>query len=365
MPQLLGEGAALAEGYKGNHFVHGAQVATKTSIGSDQLAKRSEFAAPIRPRRKTSGRAERGVAGGSDHKLPLLAWIRGLLPTLKRAQRQIAEAILKDPEQFITQPISVLAEQSGVSAGSIVLFCKSLRLKGLSDLKISLARELAEPVFPSLKKRIDQHGNEAQSILERVFTEHINSLRETLRLNSPGALKAAANALLKAKRTVLFSIGLSYPVAYSLYARLRFIGLPAFIEFDSHMQLAAAAEMRAGEAALAVSMAGSTSETVECLRLSQDRGAKTICITNSIGSALANAAHIQLYAAPGEVKYFQAPLASRVTQLALADALLVMIGLQHKRRSLAHLERAEEHLLQRRIPHLQVARRPARIGSKR
>jgi DNA-binding MurR/RpiR family transcriptional regulator len=198
-------------------------------------------------------------------------------------------------------------------------------LKGFPALKIALARELSEPVLVPGKKLGNPDG--IPSIVQRVFEQHIESLRQTLRLNTVETLNTAAKLLGGAKRIVLFSVGLSYPVAYSLYARLRFIGLPAFIEFDSHMQLAAAAEIGRSEVALAVSVAGSTSETVECLRLSKLRGARTICITNSVNSPLAHAADVPLYAAPSEVKFFQAPLASRVTQLALADVLLVLAGL--------------------------------------
>jgi RpiR family transcriptional regulator, carbohydrate utilization regulator len=287
----------------------------------------------------------RAVPAGTESP-PLLLLIRGQLSFFKRAQRRIAEALLNDPETFISHSVSELAELSGVSTGSVVLFCKSLGLPGLPALKISLARELAEAVLPSAE-RPGPRG--AGSILQRVSSEHIRSLRETLRLNAAQTLTEAATTLAHGRRIVLFSIGLSYPVAYSLYARLRFIGLPAFVEFDSHLQLAAAAEMKPGEVGVGISVAGTTMETVECLRLAKARGAKTVCITNSIGSPLAQAADVRLYAAPSEVKYFQAPLASRVTQLALADALLVMLGLRRKRRALAHLEQAEEHLLKRRL----------------
>lgn len=300
-----------------------------------------------RPGPQPIARPGRRGVGRHDQRPPLLPFVQGLLPTLKRAQRRIAKALLNDPEQFIAHSISDLAKHSGVSTGSIVLFCKSMGFRGFPALKISLARGLAEPVLPSVSKV--KRGDGPPAILQMVFEEHIKSLRETLRLNSVATLVAAAKALGGARRIVLFSIGLSYPVAYSLYARMRFIGLPAFIEYDSHLQLAAAAEMREGEVAVAISVAGSTSETVECLHLSKEQGAKTICITNSINSPLARTADIRLYAAPSEVKYFQAPLASRVTQLALADALLVILGLGRKRKALAHLERAEEHLLKRRI----------------
>ena len=179
-----------------------------------------------------------------SHRRALLPLIQGRLPTLKRAQRQIAEAVIKDPEQFIGQSISELAGRCRVSPGSIVIFCKSLDLKGLPALKMALARELSEPLFTPHGMTGSRSGTPA--VLERVFNEHIKALRETLRLNTPETLEAAVKLVAKAHRTVLFSIGLSYPVAYSLYARMRFIGLPALIEYDSHLQLAAAAEMRPG-----------------------------------------------------------------------------------------------------------------------
>jgi DNA-binding MurR/RpiR family transcriptional regulator len=78
-------------------------------------------------------------------------------------------------------------------------------------------------------------------------------------------LGVAAKAVGRARRIVLFLIGLSYPVAYSLFARMRFIGLPTYIEYGSRLQLAAA-EMKEREVAIAISVAGNTGGTVECLR---------------------------------------------------------------------------------------------------
>ena len=283
----------------------------------------------------------------------LLPLIQGRLPTLRRAQRRIGEELVKDPEQFISQPVAALAKRCRVSPGSIVIFCKSLDLKGLPALKMGLARELSEALFTSH----DKPG--MPDPLQRVFDEHIKALQETLRLNAPETLDAAVKLLSKAHRTVLFSIGLSYPVAYSIYARMRFIGLTATIEFDSHLQLAAAAEMRPGDVAIGISLAGNTRETVECLRVARDCGAKTLCITNSIDSLLAQTADLRLYAAPSEVKYFQAPLASRVTQLSIADALLEELRVRNRRRASAHLRRAEEHLLQRRMEGPRRRRNPA------
>ena len=107
--------------------------------------------------------------GHGTNVLPLL---RGMLPTLKRAQRCIAEGILNDPEHVITRTISDLARDCGVSTGSIVLFCKSLGLRGFPALKIALARELAAPVLPSFDKKLERQEGTLR-ILQRVFEEHV------------------------------------------------------------------------------------------------------------------------------------------------------------------------------------------------
>ena len=60
-------------------------------------------------------------------------------------------------------------------------------------------------------------------------------------------------------------------------------------------------------------------------------------------------ADLALYASPSEIKYFQAPLASRITQLALIDVLFVGIAHHRKNRTTALLQTAAEQLLKYRI----------------
>lgn len=58
---------------------------------------------------------------------------------------------------------------------------------------------------------------------------------------------------------------------------------------------------------------------------------------------------LSLYATPSEVMYFQAPLASRITQLAVIDALFVSIALKSKDRTAGRLQQSREERLKRRL----------------
>jgi len=250
---------------------------------------------------------------------PLLVYLQGILASLNPTERLIAEYILSDPERVLYHTISDFRRKSSASVGSIIGFCRTLGLKGFADLKISLARELAQGGLAA------SNNEEVKdlSVLEQVFRLHTKSLEETRRINSEETMFRAAHAIERAKRIQMFSTGLSFAVAYTASCKFRLIGLPAFTEMDSHMQMVSASQMKKGDLAFGISCSGRTLETVQCLKTAREREATTLCLTNSIKSPITSHADIVLHATPSEIMYFQAPLASRVTQLAVFDALFV------------------------------------------
>lgn len=272
---------------------------------------------------------------------PLLVYVQGVLPSLNPAERLIAEYVLADPERVISSSIGDMRRGAGASVGSIVSFCRSLGLKGFADFKIALARELAQAGLPP-------NTGEAQSLFEEVFRFHAQSLLDTAKINSDATLRLAARALERAGRIELFAIGISWPVAYLAACKLRLIGLPAAASPDSHMQVIAATQLRKRDVGFAISCSGSTRDTVQCLEVAKAKGACTLCITNSMKSPLTAFADHSLFATPSEVKYFQAPLASRVTQLAIVDALFVHIAQRHRDRTAAQLQSSAGELISRR-----------------
>src|SRR5260370_9997895 len=277
---------------------------------------------------------------------PLLVCLQGVLPSLNRTERLIAEYILSDPERILSSSIAEIRNGSGASVGSIVGFCRNLGLKGFANFKMALARELAQTGLPGMRDGADPSG---MSLFERVFHFHAQSLTETLKINGEETLQEASRLLEKANHIEFFSIGISYPVAYTARCKFRLIGLPASTEFDSHLQLIAATQLRKGDVAFGISCSGTTRETVECLEIASSKGATTICLTNQMKSEIILHADLALYATPSEVKYFQAPMASRITQLAVVDALFVVVALRHKNRTAAHLQDAGKELLKRRL----------------
>jgi len=284
-----------------------------------------------------------------EAKRPLLVYIQGILPSLNPTERLIADYVLADPERTLSSSIAEVRDGCGASVGSIVGFCRSLGLKGFAEFKIAVARELAQTGFSGFGLDTERNGGSGGSVFEKVFHYHAQSLMETLRINTEQALKDAALAIDRSRHVELFAIGMSYPVAYLTACKFRLIGLPASAQADSHMQLIAATQLRKGDVAMGISCSGATREVVRCLEVAKSRGAKTICLTNSMKSPITATADYALFATPSEIKYFQAPLASRVTQLALVDALFVFLAQKHKDRTAVQLRNAGEELLKQRL----------------
>jgi DNA-binding MurR/RpiR family transcriptional regulator len=278
--------------------------------------------------------------------------MQGILPTLNHTDRLIADFVLEDPERVLSSSIGEMRDGSGASVGSIVGFCRRLGQKGFAQFKIALARELAQSGFSGFDPQADGKASrtgENDSLFEKVFRFHAKSLMETLQVNNQETMRHAALAIDRARHIELFSTGISFPVAYLTACKFKLIGLPASTQFDSHMQLVAATQLRKLDVAFGISCSGSTRETVRCLEIAQARGAKTICLTNSMKSPITACADLSLFATPSEIKYFQAPLASRITQLAIIDALFVFLAQKHKDRTAVELHNAGEELLKQRL----------------
>jgi DNA-binding MurR/RpiR family transcriptional regulator len=278
-----------------------------------------------------------------DPKRPVLTYLKGILASLNPTEQLIAECVLADPEKVVISSIAEIKEACGASVGSIVGFCRRLGLKGYTEFKIALARDLAQSGLPA--GQVQQDG----SLFQKVFHFHAQSLVETLQINPQATFERVAEVLGKARKIEFFSIGLSYPVAYTASCKFVLIGMPAATQFDPHIQLITATQLKAGDVAFGISCSGTTRETVQCLEVAKAKGATTICLTNAMNSPVTACSDLRLYATPSEINYFQAPLASRITQLAVIDALFVYLALKHKNKTAGRLQQSGEALLKRRL----------------
>lgn len=264
-----------------------------------------------------------------------LGRIRVAQPGMAKGARRIADFVLAEPERVVGMSVTELSEAVGVSEGSIVNFCRTIGLTGFQHLKLSLAREVVQPV-QFIHEDLSR-DDDTDMICRKVFHSGIQALRDSLSVLDPQSLGQAVEAIRTARRVEIYGIGSSAPIADDTHYRMLRIGLDARAVTDSHVQAISASQCTPDVAVLTISHSGATHETVASTRLAKEAGARTIVITNFARSPIQTYADIVLFTMARETRFRTEAMTSRIAQLCVVDALIAALALADYDRSTERL----------------------------
>ncbi len=282
--------------------------------------------------------------------------IRAELPSLRPAERRVALGILADPATVAGLSIGTLARQSDTSATTVLRFCRAVGYRGYPALRLDLAREAGRqdgerPRSPSPTGDISPTDS-LPEIVAKIAWSDARAIEDTAALLNIESLSAAIDAVTGAQRIDIYGVGASGFVAQDLHQKLHRIGLLSSVWPDTHAALTSAALLGPGDVAIAISHTGTTTDTVEALRVAESGGATTIAITNARHSPLTVHARHVLTTAARETTFRSGAMASRIAQLAVVDCLFVGVALRSYDRTLRALELTFAAVQGRRIaPH--------------
>ena len=177
--------------------------------------------------------------------------------------------------------------------------------------------------------------NEQPEAVDRTIRAHV--VGDTLRL--PEANLTAARAAL-IQRVVLLSCGTSYHAALigrSMIERLA--GLTTEVDLASEFRYRDAI-LDPGTLVVAVSQSGETADTLGAVHAAAERGARTLGITNVVGSALARETHGVIYTHAGP----EIGVASTKTFSATVAALYLLAVALGRDRGYLHAQDAQKRL---------------------
>lgn len=278
----------------------------------------------------------------ADHASDILVRIRWALPSLRPAERRVAEAIVADPGAAAELSISALARRCQTSETTVMRLCRALGLDRFPELRLALAR--------SASRTEAQHGYGAhlsgeisrtdslEDIVKKITYSDARAIEDTGSTIDLDALRAAVDAVAGARRIDIYGIGGSAFVGLDLHQKLHRIGLLTFAWPDPHAALTSAALLTEDDVALAISHTGTTIDTIEPLRVARRRGATTIAVTNFNPSPITEEATLVLTTAARETTFRSGAMASRIAQLAVVDCLFVAVAQRFFDRTVAALE---------------------------
>lgn len=243
--------------------------------------------------------------------------IKVLYDQMGKAEKKIADWLLRNPGGLIPLSITELAEQCGCGEATIVRFARRLGFGGYQELKISLAQEDGR-TERNTQIRLDDSCIE---ILEKVSNDIYCALEMTRFVISGEALEKASELLASARRIAVYGLGNSASVAQDLQHKFLRAGYDATVYSDNHMQAISASHLHKGDVAIGISHSGSSKDIVDALRIAKEAGAATIAITNQGKSPILKQSDVALCTASNETHYSILGLNSRIAQLAIVNTL--------------------------------------------
>lgn len=272
----------------------------------------------------------------------LLLRIENTLPHLSKSEQKVAIYIQQNPKAIVNLSVAALADACGVSDPTVVRAYKKLGFSGYEDLKLTLAQAT---VSPSEIIHEDIGASDSiQQVRDKVFQSAILALQFTRDMLNPEDVEAAAQILMHARKTVIFGLGGSAPVAMDLHHKLLRLGLDAAVYTDPHLQMIACNYLDERDAVFAISHSGSSRCVVDSTHAAKSRGAMVISLTSAGKSPLSKLADIRLNTNSKETKYRVVSIASRVAALTIADTIYTYIAMRTDGAKSLQIEKSMEIL---------------------
>jgi DNA-binding MurR/RpiR family transcriptional regulator len=207
--------------------------------------------------------------------------ISKIYPSLKKAERRIADLILADADFFLRGSITEVAQAAGVSASSLTRFSRHLEVEGFRELKLSVAqaKSAQSPYYHQSVQALNEIEI-AEGRLEYLYLQQIvAALNSTFTRLDAEALVDAIRAIRSARRIRTFGVAVSGLIASETAMRFMRLGLEASHVGDAHFMRIASSLLGAGDVAICISHTGRSQEVLEAADMARRQGAQVVGLT--------------------------------------------------------------------------------------
>ncbi|WP_227004560.1 MurR/RpiR family transcriptional regulator [Jeotgalibaca arthritidis] len=249
----------------------------------------------------------------------LLLMIKDKLPQLPESERKIADVILANPLEVIQMNATQLAEAADSSAAAVIRLCRSINVKGFTELKIQLS---AQTPFLQEDVHTDISPNESLEQIKKKLLVNTNYVLEnTSDQLDTEVVEAVADRLAACNSIYVYGLGASYIVAMDIKQKFTRLGKQVFCSQDLHELVASMAIADEGSVYLGISDSGEKQEGLVLMEVANQLGLTTISLTKNTPNSLSKLAELSLKTA----KIMEPPLRSGATISLLSQLYAVSI----------------------------------------
>ena len=296
-----------------------------------------------------TGRLLPGFRSGKESmQEDFLTRIRSVYNQFTKAEKQVADFILENPQKVLFMSISDLAKACSVGDTSVFRFCKTMNVRGYQEFKMMLSLSMRKNTDSSIpeERTITLEDNIAD-LAGKVLEDNLSALRETYSLIDLREMTHAMDVLTDAGRIFFFGVGASMLTAMKAMNKFLRIEPKVYCAEVVNVQLMTAATLTNEDAAVIFSYSGSTRDTVKIAKLAHDNGAKTIVITRFKKSPLTEYADIVLLCGANEGSLQGGSTSAEISQLFLADVMYSEYYRRHFKRCESCRQKTAEALKDR------------------
>lgn len=268
----------------------------------------------------------------------LLVKIRFLIPSLPRAEKAFAQALLENPEAVTHLTLAAVAAEAGSSEASVIRFCKRMGYHGYSQLKEAVTAAIAEG--EEMHEEGIEETDEIDVILKKVFQSNVQTLQNTMVLANDG-YQAALDAIIRARSIHFFGVGDAFAACQFAFMKFCRLGIPCSAYSDVMLQYIAADNLGPGDVALAISYEGRSRNVVQAMKIAKLRGAVTISITKMNKSPLLKYTDISLFTSVSDLTVGRDKVTRRVADQFILDVLYLGYITKTKRDYARRLKRTQ------------------------
>ncbi len=245
-----------------------------------------------------------------------------LIPTLPRAEKNVAEFMLANLNDISDMTLNMLAEETTVSDATILRLCRRMGFSNFIQLRQAFACAAIED--PVESPEAVSHTDTMTEILGKVIHSMVHSLENTKAFCSQEYDRALA-AILRAKRVYFFATGDALATCAWCAAKFNRVGVHAVVVSDVVFQYETALRLTGDDVAIGISSSGRSSNVVRAMKIAKENNAFTICITQAGKSPLQKNCDIALFTASLDTTIGRDSVTKRTTELAILEAFYLGI----------------------------------------
>jgi DNA-binding MurR/RpiR family transcriptional regulator len=272
--------------------------------------------------------------------------IRMMKPHLTPLEAKVVDSVMARRDFSQETALKEVADEAGVSEAMVIKIAKKLGFSGYRDFRQNLV-DYVRASDPEMREELSP-ADSPREIVNKVFGASKQALEETLAIADIEAYDRAADFIAGARQRDFYGVGGSAQIARDVAHKFLRIGVRASVFDDAHMMAMSASLLGTTDVAIGFSHSGSTLATIDALQIARKNGARTIAITNYLGSPIAEVADVVICSTAQGSPLLGENAAARIAQLTILDTIFVLVAQRNYKAADANLAKTKAAVREKR-----------------